>query len=232
MTKLGFSLSVYSMQLVEVERGNISEAAADAVRAMIVDGRLGAGDRLNEVHLAQQLGVSRTPLREALSGLVAEGALIARPRLGYFVRQLTLEEFEQIYDIRPLLDPEALRLAGIPSAKSIARLEKLNTDLTRAKGLRAIEIDDAWHMELLAACPNKVLVEMIENIIVRTRRYELALMREQKNVGTATEDHERIIAALKAGDLPSACAALKRNMQSGREPIVTWLKNRTTHKGT
>jgi DNA-binding GntR family transcriptional regulator len=220
------------MQLVEIERGNISEAAADAVRAMIVDGRLAGGDRINEVRLAQQLGVSRTPLREALSGLVAEGALIARPRLGYFVRPLTLEEFEQIYDIRPLLDPEALRLAGIPSAKRIGALEKLNKQLRAAKGVRAIEIDDAWHAELLADCPNKVLLEFIQNIIIRTRRYELALMREQTNVAVATEDHERIIAALKAGDLNAACAALKRNMQSGREPIVAWLKQRALRKGT
>jgi len=219
------------MQLIEIERGNISEAAADAVRAMIVDGRLGAGERVNEVRLAEQLGVSRTPLREALSGLVAEGALMARPRLGYFVRPLTLEEFEQIYDIRPLLDPEALRLAGIPSAKRIARLEKLNAQLHEATGLRAIEIDDAWHMELIADCPNKVLIEFIQNIIVRTRRYELALMREQANVTTATGDHERILSALKAGNLDAACAGLKRNMQSGRKPIVAWLKQRALHKG-
>lgn len=219
------------MQLAEVERGNISEAAADAVRAMIVDGRLEAGDRINEVRLAEQLGVSRTPLREALSGLVAEGALIAKPRLGYFVRPLTLEEFEQIYDIRPLLDPEALRLAGIPSAKRIARLEKLNAQLRAARDLRAIEIDDEWHMELIADCPNKVLIELIQNIIVRTRRYELALMRERKNVTTATGDHERIMAALKNNDLEAACAGLKRNMQSGREPIVNWLKQRVVRKG-
>jgi len=219
------------MQLAEIERGNISEAAADAVRAMIVDGRLEAGDRINEVRLAEQLGVSRTPLREALSGLVAEGALIAKPRLGYFVRPLTLEEFEQIYDIRPLLDPEALRLAGIPSAKRLARLEKLNAQLQAARGLRAIEIDDEWHMELIADCPNKVLIELIQKIIVRTRRYELALMREQKNVTTATGDHERIMAALKNNDLEAACAGLKRNMQSGREPIVNWLKQRVVRKG-
>ena len=223
-------MRVYSMQSSEIARGNISEAAAAAVRAMIVDGRLEAGDRINEVHLSQQLGVSRTPLREALSGLVAEGALIARPRLGYFVRPLSLEEFEQIYDIRPLLDPEALRLAGIPSAKRIARLEKLNTQLHAARGLRAIEIDDEWHMELIADCPNKVLIEIIQNIIMRTRRYELALMREQKNVTTATGDHERIMAALKTNDLEAACAGLKRNMQSGREPIVNWLKQRVVRK--
>ncbi len=218
------------MQSDAIQRGNISEAAADTVRAMIVDGRLAAGDRINEVRLAQQLGVSRTPLREALSGLAAEGALSSVPRIGYFVRPLTLDEFEQIYDIRPLLDPEALRLAGVPDEKRIARLEKLNADLARAKGLRAIEIDDAWHMELIAGCPNRVLIEMIENMIIRTRRYELALMREQKNVDVATQDHDRIVAALQAGDLKAACDALKQNMQSGREPIVAWLKQRARAK--
>jgi DNA-binding GntR family transcriptional regulator len=218
------------MQSDAIQRGNISEAAADTVRAMIVDGRLAAGDRINEVRLAQQLGVSRTPLREALSGLAAEGALSSVPRIGYFVRPLTLDEFEQIYDIRPLLDPEALRLAGVPDEKRIAGLEKLNADLARAKGLRAIEIDDAWHMELIAGCPNRVLIEMIENMIIRTRRYELALMREQKNVDVATQDHDRIVAALRAGDLKAACDALKQNMQSGREPIVAWLKQRARAK--
>lgn len=218
------------MQSDAIQRGNISEAAADTVRAMIVDGRLAAGDRINEVRLAQQLGVSRTPLREALSGLAAEGALSSVPRIGYFVRPLTLDEFEQIYDIRPLLDPEALRLVGVPDEKRIARLEKLNADLARAKGLRAIEIDDAWHIELIAGCPNRVLIEMIENMIVRTRRYELALMREQKNVDVATQDHDRIVAALQAGDLKAACDALKQNMQSGREPIVAWLKQRARAK--
>lgn len=213
------------------ERGNISEAAANAVRAMITDGRLGAGERINEVRLAEQLEVSRTPLREALSGLVAEGALIARPRLGYFVRPLTLEEFEQIYDIRPILDPAALQQAGIPSAKRIARLEKLNAQLQKARGEAAIALDDEWHAELVADCPNKVLLEMIQNVIVRTRRYELALMREAESVATASDDHARIIAALKAGDLTAACAGLKRNMQSGRQPIVDWLKRRAVGKG-
>ena len=71
---------------------------------------------------------------------------------------------------------------------------------------------------------------MIENMIIRTRRYELALMREQKNVDVATQDHDRIVAALRAGDLKAACDALKQNMQSGREPIVAWLKQRARAK--
>ncbi|MGH7572448.1 MAG: GntR family transcriptional regulator [Gemmatimonadota bacterium] len=213
-------------------RDNISDAVANELRRMIVDGRLPAGERINEVHLARQLGVSRTPLREALNRLAAEGALTSVPRLGYFVRQLTLAEFEQVYDIRPILDPEALRLTGLPPPERIERLEKLNRELEAAlEPETAIAIDDAWHLELLAGCPNRVLVELIQNIIQRTRRYELALMRETRNVLRATEDHERILDALRDGELPVACEALRHNMQSGRAPIVEWLLAREPSSG-
>jgi DNA-binding GntR family transcriptional regulator len=213
-------------------RDNISDSVAAEVRRRIVDGRLPAGERINEVHLSQELGVSRTPLREALGRLAAEGALTNVPRFGYFVRALTLEEFEQIYDIRPLLDPEALRLAGVPARKRMERLEKLNRRLAAARSPEtAIALDDAWHQELLADCPNLVLVELIENIIRRTRRYELALMRETSNVLRATEDHSRILAALRAGNLDGACTALRHNMQSGRAPIVSWLRARESRPG-
>jgi DNA-binding GntR family transcriptional regulator len=209
------------------DRGNMSEAAAEVVRAMIVDGRLAGGERINEVRLAGELGLSRTPLREALSGLVAEGALIARPRLGFFVAPLSLNEFEQLYDIRPLLDPEALRLAGVPDAKSLARLERLDHQIATAHlGEHAITLDDEWHFALIEACPNKVLLELIASIMRRTRRYELALMRETEHVHRANAEHARIMAALRARDLDGACAALKRNMQSGKAPIVAWLKAR------
>lgn len=108
-----------------IAHDNISDSVAAEVRKMVVDGRLPEGERINEVHLSQQLGVSRTPLREALAGLTHEGALKNVPRIGYFVRALTLAEFEQIYAIRPLLDPEALRLAGIPSRERLTRLRKM-----------------------------------------------------------------------------------------------------------
>src|SRR5436309_2715334 len=107
---------------IAIVRDNISDAVAIELRNMIVDGHLPAGERINEVHLSKQLGVSRTPLREALARLTQEGALRQVPRIGYFVRALTLEEFEQIYAIRPLLDPEALRLAGLPSSGRMERL--------------------------------------------------------------------------------------------------------------
>jgi DNA-binding GntR family transcriptional regulator len=210
-----------------IDRPNISETLAAALREMIVDGRLPAGERLNEVHLSASLGVSRTPLREALGRLAAEDALTSSPRIGYFVRPLTIEEFQQIYPIRAILDPEALRLAGVPPPRRMARLEAQNRDILEAGDPeKVITLDDAWHLELLADCPNRVLVGLIEQFMRRTRRYELALMRERRNVRGAADDHKKILAALRAGNLDRACEALRRNLQSGIEPVVAWLKTR------
>ena len=210
-----------------LRRANISQQVAAAVREMIVDGRLGPGERINEVRLSQALGVSRTPLREALGRLAAEGAIDSTPAIGWSVRPLTVEEFRQLYEIRPILDPEALRLAGLPSPRRLAKLEALNRRFAAARDAEsAIALDDAWHLELIDACPNRVLIGLIENMILRTRRYEVALLREQPNLIRASEDHDRILQALRAGDLPAACAGLKRNMRSADGPMIAWLTAR------
>jgi DNA-binding GntR family transcriptional regulator len=194
---------------------------------MIVDGRLPAGERINEVHLSHQFGVSRTPLREALARLAQEGALRQVPRIGYFVRALTLEEFEQVYAIRPLLDPEALRLAGLPSRDRLERLREINGRIRIERDAdTVIDLDDEWHLELIADCPNRVLIDLIQQFIRRTRRYEIALKRERSNVDHSIEDHERILLALGKGDLEAACAELKQSMLTGRVPIVEWLTER------
>jgi DNA-binding GntR family transcriptional regulator len=217
------------MQSSSLLRDNISDALVVELRNRIVDGRLAEGERINEVHLAQELGVSRTPLREALGRLAHEGALRAVPRIGYFVRPLTLDELEQIYPIRALLDPEALRLAGLPSPERMQRLRDLNAQIAAARDADAvIGLDDAWHLELVAACPNRVLLELIEQFIRRTRRYEVALMRERTNVATAGDAHATILAALERGDLDAACSALKANLQTGFEPIAAWLRTRNS----
>ena len=214
-----------------ITRANTTDAVVDELRLMIVDGHLPAGERINEVHLAQKLGVSRTPLREALARLSSEGALDTVPRIGHFIRPLTLEEFDQLYDIRPLLDPEALRMAGLPSREKIERLREMNEIITRIENPEEIiAADDEWHIELIADCPNKILIDLVKQFIRRTHRYEIALMRERKNVLTAITNHRSILAALKRRDLDAACAALRVNLESGKAPIVAWLESRQREK--
>jgi DNA-binding GntR family transcriptional regulator len=203
----------------------IGEAVTAELRRMIVDGRLEPGGRINEVHLAEQLRVSRTPLREALAKLEQEGALISVARVGHFVRPLTLKELDDIYPIRAVLDPEALRLAGVPSSERLSRLRQINARMEAERDPDTIiGLDDDWHRELIAECPNQALLELIEQLIRRTHRYELLLMRERGNVGKALNHHSEIIAALERSDLPAACALLRANMEHGLAPIRLWLE--------
>lgn len=212
---------------VSLPRGNIADDLVNSLRNMIVDGSLAPGERINEVHLARGLGVSRTPLREALTRLGREGTLASVPRIGWFVKPLTLEEFEQLYPIRSVLDPEALRLAGLPPPETVARLEQLNARIGAATDAdEIIARDDEWHLLLIGHCPNKLLLELIRDFIRRTRRYELALMRERRNVAVATDNHRDIIAALRRRDLGGAVEGLRRNLTTGFEPIRAWLAAR------
>jgi DNA-binding GntR family transcriptional regulator len=220
------------VQNVQIQRAPISEQAANAIREMIVDGRLADGERINEVRLAAALGVSRTPLREALGRLASEGALTSAPNIGYSVRPLSVDEFNQLYDIRPILDPEALRLAGLPPAAQLAGLEALNRRFAEEADAEArIALDDEWHLALIAGCPNRLLVELIEAMMLRTRRYELAYLRERGNLQRAVAGHAAILAALSGGNLEAACAALKRNMQDGKGPLLAWLEARAETRG-
>ncbi|MEZ5956634.1 MAG: GntR family transcriptional regulator [Hyphomonadaceae bacterium] len=215
------------MQIAHIDRANLNDTVEATLRGMIVDGSLSAGERLNEVHLAAGLGVSRTPVREALNRLMAEGAVETRPRLGYFVKPLTLSEFEQLYDIRPLLDPKALQLAGLPPPSQIEALERLNQRIARARSATArMALDDEWHLMLIARCPNRVLTDLIQNMMVRTRRYELAWMREADSADIANDGHVLIIQHLRAGHLDDACAALCANLGCAKPAIAAWLKTR------
>ena len=207
--------------------GNLSEALVNQIRDQIVDGTLPQGQRINEVHLAEAMGISRTPLREALSRLLAEGAVESIPRRGFFVRPLTIEEVEDIYPIRALLDPEALRLSGLPNDEQMQFLRQLNRAIEKeTHPNNIIALDDAWHLALVKHCPNNAIIDLIKQFMLKTRRYEMGLMMAQQNVEAAVNIHGDIMAALEAKDLPGACQALKHNMEHGKYPIIDWLKSR------
>jgi DNA-binding GntR family transcriptional regulator len=212
-----------------LDRPNLSSQLADAIRHRVVHGSIPPGVRINEVHLAAELGVSRTPLREALMRLVAEGSVDVEPRRGFFARPLTAEEFQQIAPIRALLDPAALELSGLPSRSQLERLRNVNRQLEATRDPeQIIALDDTFHLELVAGCTNAVLLDLIRQFMNRTHRYELVLMNEVGGVQRASDDHRKILAALGARDLARACKALRHNMQSGTEAILAWLEKRSS----
>ena len=132
-----------------------------------------------------------------------------------------------MHPIRALLEPEALRLAGLPSKRRLDRLASINRKLaaTAAPGV-VIALADEWHLELLADCPNRVLLDLVEQFMIRTRRYEMAHLRERENTASTRVYHEEIQMLLGAGDLNAACVVLRDSIQRASEPIAEWLRSR------
>ena len=212
-----------------MNRNNLSFEVRDEIRNRIVDGRFSPGERLNEVHLSKEFSISRTPLREALFGLANEGMLSDLPRRGFFVPPLSVEEIRELYAIRLILDPAAMRMGGFPDDATISKLRKLNQKIAAArKPRRIVELDDEWHLLLVAGCNNKILLNMIRDHMVRTRRYELAYMSHSKNVGVATDEHELILDALEDRKLGIACKRLEQNMNSAESPLIEWVASLNT----
>jgi DNA-binding GntR family transcriptional regulator len=196
-------------------RANMSQALEEAIRARIVCGELPAGSRINEVQVAAALGVSRTPLREALTRLSGESFVEARPKHGFYVRPMSSQELGELYAIRLQLDPWALRLAGLPAPEVVDQLEAINAALAAAtEPTTAIDRDDEWHLLLLAHCPNRVLLSLIRQMMWRTRRYEHVYFSDPANRITAVGEHAKLIAMLRAHDLEAACRWLTANMST------------------
>ncbi len=209
-----------------MSRTNISSDLRATLRDWIVAGQIEPGSRLNEVHLSKELDVSRTPLREALCGLVNEKFVLEVPRRGFFVAPLSVEEIEQLYVIRQILDPAALRKAGLPDEATLGQLKKLNTKIAGAKrAKRIIDLDDEWHLTLVAGCNNEVLLDLIRQHMIRTRRYELAYMSQAKNVSVVTDEHVQIIDALEQRKLSLACKHLEQNMSTAVGPLIDWVRS-------
>jgi DNA-binding GntR family transcriptional regulator len=138
------------------------------------------------------------------------------------VPPLSVQEVRELYPIRATLDPWALRLAGVPARPVLRALEALNREMSADAGdpARVIDLDDRFHMDLLAACPNRILLGVIRQMMWRTRRYEHLYFSERRHVAGAVRTHRALLARLRAGDLDGACALLTENMQTASPALL------------
>ncbi|MEV4053711.1 GntR family transcriptional regulator [Amycolatopsis sp. NPDC049688] len=186
----------------------------EQITGRVLDGRLPAGTRVNEVHLAKELGVSRTPLREALIGLADRGLLVSAPGRGFLVPPFDPGEARRLYPLVAELEALALRwtspleLAGLPDA-----LDAVSDEMTRAlaDGGDLSGLDDRWHALLLSRCPNPHLLRLIEQTKPLLKRYESAYFARDGHAGESIGEHRRIAAALREGDLATASSVLVAN---------------------
>jgi DNA-binding GntR family transcriptional regulator len=181
------------------------------------------GARVKDADIAQELGVSRTPVREALIRLAREGALEADVGRGFRVKSLQIEELREVGAILAVLEPLALDLVPAFPAERLERLAATARRLEQTRGDidACIELDDEWHRILLEECPNRRLLGLIESLRQTPRRYLRHYLTQAGRLSLSTVHHTRIAEALRRGDRAAARELLERRWRKGLEEVVS-----------
>lgn len=208
------------------------ESLGAQVRAFLIDaileGRLPPDERINEVQLAEELKVSRTPLRQALTQLEGDGLVVADPGRGWFVTPLTVEEAHELYPILGVLEATALRATRTPKPAVLDDLERINRRLAAVGDdpERAIAENSAWHERLLAPCPNGRLARLVRSHWNQTRRYEFAFFAPgAARVRQSAALHEGIMGALRAGRLDDACRLMEEHWLTDLDHLLPLIED-------
>jgi DNA-binding GntR family transcriptional regulator len=189
-------------------------------------GNLPPGARVRDTTLASQLGVSRTPVREALLRLAREGVLEADMGRGFSVCRLDPAEMRETGAILSALECLALSTCGDISPERLVRLGEIDRELAQTRGDpdRCIALDEEWHRTLLAGCPNRRLLDTIATLWQVPRRYMRAYLRDAGRVTLSTQHHARIIEALRRNDRVAAADRFRHHWERGVEELGTWME--------
>ena len=207
------------------------------IRRVLLDAMLrgdpAPGSAINESELSRMLGVSRTPLREALLGLAGEGFLGASPGKGFFVLPLVARDVVELYPMIAALEQLALRSSPPPNTADLRCLEEINTNLaSRRKDWRsALASDQAWHEALLSRSPNRRLLETLRALKFHVQRYEGAYMRHSGTIIRSIAQHREIARALRAAETEEACRLLEANWKISQDFLLPWLHGQEAAPG-
>ncbi|MGH7498629.1 MAG: GntR family transcriptional regulator [Gemmatimonadales bacterium] len=182
------------------------------------------GSRVRDTDLAASLGVSRTPVREALLRLAREGVLDADVGRGFWVPPLDPGEIGEIGRILGALESLALELTSDFPTERLERLAEVDRELEHIRGdaTRCADLEDEWHRVLLGGCPNRRLLELIASLRQILRRYLAAYLRDAARIALSTLPHQKILEALRTHDRPAARRVFDQQWQRGIDELQAW----------
>jgi DNA-binding GntR family transcriptional regulator len=184
------------------KRKSLREEVYDSLRRSILHGKLKAGERLIEEQLAHQIGISRTPVREAFHKLEKDDLVTRLPKGGFAVREFTKADVEEIFGIRCALESYAAYLATIHmTSDKISALEKKLEELQKAleggDTNKVVQLNTEFHNLLYKACKSKKLADMINTYTDYFYRYRAAFPINEDNFKYTVEDHKGMLEAMK-----------------------------------
>jgi DNA-binding GntR family transcriptional regulator len=202
-----------------------TEAAFRAVRMAIEDGRFAPGERLRVSAIVEALGMSPTPIREALRLLQAEGLVKHHPHRGMVVAEFSTSTMEEIHRLRVLLEPLAAELAtvraGDAEVREMRRLHDVLQGLLASDDVRRMaELNAAWHKAIHAAAASPHLSDFIDRLWTSIPVPALWLTRRAQ---LSVEQHGAVMEAIERRDAPAASAAMRAHIESGFTSMMAHL---------
>ncbi len=214
----------------ETPTGNLStDVAYQSIRAKILSGELGGGEWLRESDLASQLGVSRTPVREALGRLVADGLARHEPNRGVRVEEWTPKDLNEIYDLRVLLESHGTALAALNPATDVIWLEQLASEMSLISEQRhpdfgrLTELNNSFHSTLIESSGNERLKAVVESIVQVPLVRQTFARYNQAELALSMGHHHEMVRAVEAGDPQWAEAVMRAHLRAGWSAMQRFL---------
>jgi|SRR5579863_161641 len=181
--------------------------------------------RLSDVTLAEQLGMSRTPVRQALERLVQEGLVRSDPRRGFWTSTFTAQDIHEIYDLRGALEVLALRLAAPHLSHDdlnahLAALYAVRAELDTHPVLHFLQVDIRFHMLITRASNNGRLIHSLSLLRSQLSMFQMQDTLYPKRMDIALNDHEQVLLALIAGNVDEAADRLARHIRNAMEGVL------------
>jgi len=214
---------------MHLRKGSVTEKLNDGVyrvlKAAILKRRLAPGCKLDEVRLAEELGVSRTPVREAFQRLSSEGLIVLIPHRGAFVTQLTRRDLEELYEMREALEGQAARLAATRVNETrLARLEEIiaayRTAVSADRRKSIVLLDSRFHEAVARASRNRRLMEAIHSLREQLRILRTTSVAIPGRPGRSLEEMSALMEAIRARDPDLAEERMRIHIRSVRDEVL------------
>ncbi|UYF99202.1 MULTISPECIES: GntR family transcriptional regulator [unclassified Halomonas] len=208
-----------------IQQKNLVEQVADFLTQGVIEQRFMPGERLSEVQLSRDLGVSRAPVREAARLLESRGLLVSRPRRGFFVKALDAVELQDVFDLRLCLERHAIeRLAQryTPEARNALerQVDVLCEAATSDSGTRRIEEDLKFHRLMLHYAGNERLLRAFEGLAHELRLCITLITRTHEAPETIATSHYQLLEALASQNGPACREAIDYHIGVARDSVV------------
>lgn len=206
---------------------DLARRATEALREMIASRELSPGEQIRQGELAAKIGVSRSPLREALRILHQDGLLTHKPHSGYFVARLNSDELTQVYRMRELIEDALLGELRTPDHDTLQRLRDLNAQMSRDLESGAIGAllanNRAFHYAIFDLSPSTLLAREARRLWRMSEPYQAAYLLQPATRERIVLEHEAIVSALAASDHAAALALLRAHRSAGQSNVLRLL---------